>query len=91
MEKSSSENFLIRLDNHPSAESFNQLMNPRCKVFSSRRNYSRNFQGFCGIMMLVGGIKWSILHPWVVVGAHGHQRVGCRSTDCWDRRCNALQ
>ena len=30
------------------------------------------------------GIKCSILQPWVVVGTHGHQRVGCRSTDCWD-------
>ena len=24
----------------------------------------------------------SILHPWVVVGTHGHQRVVRRSTDC---------
>ena len=32
MEKSFSGNFLIRLYNHPSPESFNQLMNPRWKV-----------------------------------------------------------
>ena len=31
-----------------------------------------------------------ILHPWVVlVGAHGHQRVGCRSADWWDPETSA--
>ena len=30
------------------------------------------------------------MHPWVVlVGAHGHQRVGCRSTDWWDPETGA--
>ena len=75
MEKSFSGNFLIRLDNHPSAESFNQLMNPCWKVSPPDGTILRNFQSFCGMIA-------SILHPWVVVGTHGHQRVVRRSTDC---------
>ena len=48
MEKSSSENFLIRLDNHPSAESFNQLMNPRCKVSPPDGTIQGIFRAFVG-------------------------------------------
>lgn len=79
MEKSFSGNFLIRLDNHPSAESFNQLMNPCWKVSRPDGTILRNFQGICGMIS-------SILHPWVVVGTHGHQRVVLRSTgwSWWD-------
>ena len=80
MEKSFSGNFLIRLDNHPSAESFNQLMNPCWKVSPPDGTILRLLVGWYRAYCTPGwrwapmGIKGLCSAPLTGGGAGGTQR-----------------